>query len=174
MKIRQNAEIPSSGSGEAVRHFIESFASALVDSGLPHMPALVFVTLLATDAGGLTADELAARLQVSRAAISGAVNYLSHIDLIARERQPGTRRHRYVLRDPTWYELVARRERLLDRWISTTRDGINALGPNTPGGQRLTESLEFFEFLRAEMPAKLARWHKHKAGKPTRRKTDKR
>ena len=134
--------MPSSRSGEAVRRFIESFASALVDAGVPHMPALVFVTLLATDAGGLTADELAAQLQVSRAAISGAVNYLSHIDLIARERQPGTRRYRYVLRDPTWYELVARRERLLDRWISTTRDGISALGPDTPAGQRLMESLE--------------------------------
>ncbi len=162
--------MPSSRSGEAVRRFIESFASALVDAGVPHMPALVFVTLLATEAGGLTADELAAELQVSRAAISGAVNYLSHIDLIARERQPGTRRYRYVLRDPTWYELVARRERLLDRWISATRDGINALGPDTPAGQRLTESLEFFEFLRAEMPAMLARWHEHKAGKADARK----
>jgi len=158
-------EMRPSRDDEAVRRFVESFASTLVDSGLPHMPALVFVTLLATDAGGLTADELATRLQVSRAAISGAVNYLSHIELIARERQPGTRRHRYVLRDPTWYELVARRERLLDRWITTTREGITALGPPTPAGQRLTESLEFFEFLRAEMPAVLARWHKHRAAR---------
>ena len=57
--------------------------------------------------------------------------------------------------------------------IATTREGIHALGPPTPAGQRLAESLEFFEFLRAEMPAMLARWHKQKAGKPTRRKTDK-
>jgi DNA-binding transcriptional regulator GbsR (MarR family) len=146
------------GDDEAVRRFVESFASALVEAGVPNMPALVFVTLLATDTGGLTADELAARLQVSRAAISGAVNYLGQLELITRERQPGTRRHRYVLRDPTWYELVARRERLLDRWIATTREGVDALGPSTPAGQRLAESLGFFEFLREEMPALLARW----------------
>jgi DNA-binding transcriptional regulator GbsR (MarR family) len=146
------------GDAEAVRRFVESFASALVEAGVPNMPALVFVTLLATDTGGLTADELAARLQVSRAAISGAVNYLGQLELITRERQPGTRRHRYVLRDPTWYELVARRERLLDRWIATTREGVEALGPSTPAGQRLAESLAFFEFLREEMPALLARW----------------
>lgn len=130
------------------------------------MPALVFVALLATDSGGLTAEELAAQLQVSRAAISGAVNYLSPVGLITRERQPGTRRYRYVLQDPTWFELVVRRERLLDRWITTTRDGINALGPTTPAGQRLAESLAFVEFLQREMPAMLARWRQLQTNNP--------
>jgi DNA-binding transcriptional regulator GbsR (MarR family) len=156
---RPNAERP-------VARFIESFASALVDAGLPQMPALVFVALLATDSGGLTAEELAAQLQVSRAAISGAVNYLSPLGLITRERQPGTRRYRYILQDPTWFELLVRRERLLERWITATREGIEALGPTTPAGRRLAESLAFFEFLRQEMPAMLARWRELQTGKP--------
>ncbi len=150
--------------GGAVRRFIESFSSALVEAGVPQMPALVFVALLATDDDGLTGDELAAQLQVSRAAISGAVNYLSPLGLITRERQPGSRRYRYVLRDPTWFELVVRRERILDRWITTTREGIDALGPTTPAGRRLGESLAFFEFLQVEMPAMLARWRDKQAG----------
>lgn len=154
-----------------MRRFVESFASALVDAGLPQMPALVFVALLATDSGGLTAEELAAQLQVSRAAISGAVNYLSPVGLITRERQPGTRRYRYVLQDPTWFELVVRRERLLDRWITTTRDGINALGPTTPAGQRLAESLAFVEFLQREMPAMLTRWRELQTNNPRRKST---
>lgn len=145
-----------------VHRFVESFASALVEAGLPRMPALVFVTLLATDDVGLTADDLAAQLQVSRGAISGAVNYLSPLGLITRERQPGTRRDRYVLQDPTWFELVVRRERLLDRWITTTRDGIDAVGPTTPAGQRLSESLAFFEFLQREMPALISRWREQR------------
>ena len=149
----------------AVSRFITSFASALVDAGVPHMPALVFVTLLASEDVGLTANELAARLGVSRGAISGAVNYLSHLALVSREREPGTRRHRYVLRDPTWYELVARRERLLDRWIATTREGVTALGPETVAGRRLAESLEFFEFLSGEMPRLLARWRERQAAR---------
>ena len=151
---------------EAVHRFVESFASALADAGMPHMPALVFVALLANDAGGLTADELADQLQVSRAAISGAVSYLGHIGLTARERQPGTRRQRYVLQNPTWYELIARREQLLDRWIATTREGVDALGPATPAGQRLAESLAFFEFLRVELHSLLARWREQQ--KPAR------
>lgn len=153
---------------EEVRRFVESFASALVDAGMPQMPALVFVALLATDGGGLTADELAAQLQVSRAAISGAVNYLGHVGLTTRERQPGTRRQRYVLQNPTWYEVIARRERILDRWIATTREGVNALGPTTPAGQRLAESLAFFEFLSTELHDLLARWREHRSDQRTR------
>ena len=160
-----------SNKAQAVHRFVESYASALVDAGLPHMPALVFVALLATDDDGLTADELAAKLQVSRASISGAVNYLSPLGLITRKRQPGTRRYRYVLQDPTWFELVVRRERMLDRWITTTRGGIDALGPTTPAGQRLAESLAFFEFLQREMPAMLARWREQQTNKPRRETT---
>ena len=153
---------------EEVRRFVESFASALVDAGMPQMPALVFVALLATDGGGLTADELAAQLQVSRAAISGAVNYLSHVGLTTRERQPGTRRQRYVLQNPTWYEVIARREQILDRWIATTREGVNALGPTTPAGQRLAESLAFFEFLSTELHDLLARWRERRSNQRAR------
>src|ERR1039458_4722912 len=125
---------------------------------MPQMPALVFVALLATDEGGLTAEEFASQLQVSRAAISGAVKYTGQVGLTTRERQPGTRRHRYVLESPTWYDLVSRRERVLDRWIATAREGVEALGPTTPAGQRLAESLAFLEFLRDELQSTLASW----------------
>ncbi len=143
---------------DAVARFIERFSSGLVDAGVPHMPALVFVALLATDSGRLTADELGTQLRVSRAAVSGAVKYLRQVGLVGRERQPGTRRHRYFLEDPTWYELVARREQILERWILATRSGVDALGPDTPAGARLVESLRFFEFAREDLVAMLERW----------------
>ena len=142
----------------AVGEFVERFASALVDAGMPRMPALTFAALLASDSGRLTADELTEQLSVSRAAISGAVAYLTQVGMLRRERQPGSRREHYVLHHDTWYELVARREHLLDSWIASARAGVSALGPATPAGARLAESLAFFEFLRAEMPALLARW----------------
>jgi DNA-binding transcriptional regulator GbsR (MarR family) len=148
----------------AVLAFVEHFASALVDAGMPRMPALVFVALLSTDSGRLTADELAGQLHVSRAAVSGAVRYLSQVGMLRRERQRGSRREHYVLQGDTWYELVMRRERLLDRWIETARTGVEALGPQTRAGERLAESMAFFEFLRAEMPALLERWRAQRAG----------
>lgn len=148
---------------QAIRRFVERFSSALVDAGMPRMPALVFVALLASDSGRVTADELVAELEVSRAAISGAVRYLSQVGALRRERQPGSRRDHYVLTDGSWYELVARREQLLERWIASARAGVEALGPSTPAGERLAESATFFEFLQTEMPAMLERWRAERA-----------
>jgi DNA-binding transcriptional regulator GbsR (MarR family) len=142
----------------AVQRFIESFGSALADGGVPRMPARVFAALLATDSGRLTAAELAERLQVSPAAISGAVRYLTQVALVAREREPGSRRDHYRLLNDLWYEAALRREPLLTRWERSMREGMEALGPDTPAGARLAESMAFFEFLQEELPAVLARW----------------
>ena len=142
----------------AVDRFIEAFAAAFTDAGVPRMPSRVFAAILASDAGRLTAAELAERLQVSPAAISGAVRYLTQVDLIVRAREPGSRRDVYAVRDDAWYEAIVRRERLLDLWARAAREGIDALGAETPAGERLAETLAFFEFLKAEMPAMLERW----------------
>jgi DNA-binding transcriptional regulator GbsR (MarR family) len=122
------------------------------------MPSRVFAAILASDAGRLTAAELADQLQASPAAISGAVRYLIQVSLIVREREPGSRRDVYAVGDDGWYEAIVRRERLLELWARAVRDGVAALGPDTPAGTRLAETLAFFEFLQAEMPALLERW----------------
>lgn len=137
---------------------MQRFAAALVEAGMPRMPALVFAALLAEDSGRLTAQELVERLSISRAAVSGAVRYLIQVGVLRREREPGARRDHYVLADESWYEMVARRERVLDTWIATTRGGVAALGPTSVAGKRLADSLAFFEFLAGEIPAVLERW----------------
>jgi predicted transcriptional regulator len=143
---------------EAVARFVERFAANLEQSGVPRMPARVFVALLATDSGSLTAAELAERLQASPAAISGAVRYLTQVSLIARERDPGSRRDRYRVWDDAWYEATIRRERLLMLWEESAREGVEALGPDTGAGARMAETVAFFQFLQREMPALLQRW----------------
>jgi len=146
----------------AVSRFVERFAGNLEEAGFPRMPARVFVSLLATDSGSLTAAELAERLQASPAAISGAVRYLSQVGLIAREREPGSRRDRYHVYDDAWYEAITRRERLLQRWEESAREGVVALGGDSPAGARMAETVAFFEFLRREMPGVLERWRQER------------
>jgi len=155
----------ASGGGRdsaAVLRFIERFSAVLVESGWPRMPARVFVALLVSDDGRLTAADLADELRVSPAAISGAVRYLAHIDLASRERVPGTRRDVYRVHDDVWYEAAARREQILARYDSSLREGIAVLGPDTPAARRLTETLEFFEFIGAELQGIVVRWQEHK------------
>jgi DNA-binding transcriptional regulator GbsR (MarR family) len=146
-----------------VTRFVERFAAVMEESGLPRMPARVFSALLADDDGRCTAAELAERLQVSPAAVSGAVRYLLQTGLIAREREPGSRRDVYALHDDEWYEAVVRREPMLARWERAAREGAAEVGAQTPAGLRLTDSADFFAFLQREMPALLVRWREQRS-----------
>jgi DNA-binding transcriptional regulator GbsR (MarR family) len=144
--------------------FVERFASALTESGFPRMPARVFAALLATDSGRATAAELAGLLHVSMAAISGAIRYLVQVNLASREAQPGSRREHYRVHSETWYEAIARKDQVLDRCERSLREGIEAVGRDTPAGARIAETIAFFEFIQTELPAMLERWRARKAG----------
>ncbi|MBB1254188.1 MarR family transcriptional regulator [Streptomyces sp. OF3] len=122
------------------------------------MPARVFSCLLASESGSLSSAELGERLLISPAAVSGAVRYLSQVHLIARERQPGSRRERYRVHAEVWYEAMTNRDAVLNRWISTFSSGVEAVGPESPAGRRIAESVEFLTFMRNEMAALMERW----------------
>ena len=147
----------------AVLRFIERFALDLAASGMPRMPARIFAGLLSTDSGSLTAGGLADLLQVSPASVSGAVRYLEQVGLIVREREPGSRRDHYRVDRDVWHELYARRDQLLLQWTETVRDGREAVGPDTPAGMRLAETLAFFEFVHDELVDMNKRWEVRRA-----------
>jgi predicted transcriptional regulator len=147
----------------AVARFVERFAGALTEAGMPRIASRVFVALLATDSGRLTAAELSERLQASPAAISGAVRYLIQINLASREREPGSRRDHYRVHDDVWFEAFASRDQELSRWAASLRDGAEVLGADTPAGARLAETLDFFQFMRAELSTMIERWREHRA-----------
>ena len=149
--------------GAAVRQFIQRFASLLADSGMPRMPARIFVALLTADAGRLTAEELAGLLQVSPAAVSGGVRYLVQVGLVSRETETGSRRHVYQMPDNVWHEVLRVRDRIMMRWADTMRDGAEVLGAGTRAGDRLAESAMYFDFVSKELPAMLDRWEDYKA-----------
>ena len=142
----------------AERRFVEDFAMLLVGSGVPRMPARVFACVLADDSGGLTAGELAARLQVSPAAISGAVRWLMQMHLLTRAREPGARRDHYRMRDDQWYEATVFKTAALKRFEEVLAEGVELVGPDGPAGRRLRETQEFFAFFREQLPVLLDQW----------------
>jgi hypothetical protein len=147
----------------AVLRFIERFASNLVEAGFARMPARVFVALLASDSGRLTAAEVGDVLQVSPAAVSGAVRYLMQISLVTRERDPGSRRDYYRVHDDAWHDAVLGRDQLLLRWDAAVAEGVEVVGAGTPAGRRLVLTREFFDFLRTQLPALLNEWLERRA-----------
>jgi DNA-binding transcriptional ArsR family regulator len=154
---------PNDRDPTAVSQAIERLAGALTDAGMPRMPARVFTALLASDDGRRTAGELGELLAVSPAGVSGAIRYLGQVGLASRERDPGSRRDHYRVREDVWYELGIRREPLLATFEAGARAAMEALGPDTDAGRRMAETVAYFAFLREELPGVVERWEQRRA-----------
>ena len=152
--------VPTEASGN-LPEFIERFAAMLIIAGFPPMPARVFVALLVTDSGRLSVAELVDLLQISPAAVSGAVRYLTGVGLVHKERVPGTRREYYRMPGDVWHQVMLLRNQALTRWAALLKEGMDLVGAGSPAGRRMASHAGFFEFLAAEMPALMARWETH-------------
>ena len=154
----------TTGDTDPLFGYIERFATVLVAAGFPPMPARVFVALLITDSGRLTAAELAEALRISPAAVSGAVRYLVQLGLVHKERVPGSRRDYYRMPGNMWDDMLRLRDQVMSRWTALVREGIDLVGPDTPAGARLAEQAAFLEFVSKELSGVLARWDQYRAG----------
>jgi DNA-binding transcriptional regulator GbsR (MarR family) len=145
--------------------YIERFASVLVAAGFPPMPARIFVALLVTESGRLSAAELAEVLRISPAAVSGGVRYLIQLGLVHKERVPGSRRDYYRMPGNMWDSMLRMRDQVMTRWTALVREGIGLVGPDTPAGERLAEQADFLDFVTKELSDVLERWDRHRAGR---------
>ncbi len=154
---------PEDRQEEAVLRFVEQFALLLTESGMPRMSARVFAYVLADDAERYTAQDLSRGLQVSAAAISGAVRHLTLIGLLGREREPGARQDTYrVYDDDVWFAITMQRQEALDRSVRFLTEGVELLDRARPGGRRVRETLEYYRFMRAELPETMRRWQRRR------------
>lgn len=143
----------------AVRRFVERTAMIFADWGFPRMSARVLMAIMSAEEPSLTAGDLADRLGVSPAAISGAVRYLIQLGLLVREPEHGSRRDRYRLPDNPWYTTMVTRDEVFKVIADVTAEGVDALGgAQTPAGGRVAEMGEFMRFMRGDLGGILERW----------------
>src|SRR3954468_9577905 len=153
---------------QALREIVEQLGRLLAEWGLPRMAARVLFVLMTADEPFLTAGELAERLGVSPAAISGAVRYLTQIHMVARDVVAGSRRDRYRLVDDSWYEVTLEKMTLITTLADIARAGVNAAGgEETPAGARLAGMRDFYDFVQKELPDLLSRWQEQKEAGPS-------
>lgn len=146
VKGPQSVAQPHGRDAEAVAEYEETLTTVLMASGLPKMTARVLTCLFTTDAGSLTASELAQRLQVSPASISKAITFLEAQSLVRRERDE-RRRDRYVVDDELFYQATIASARSNDQLVETARRGVAVLGPHTPAATRLENIARFLDFI---------------------------
>ncbi|MBA0127968.1 MarR family transcriptional regulator [Haloechinothrix sp. YIM 98757] len=163
MAVSAAAGEPSGTPGEDVLRFIERFAMALADFGLPRMAARVFAYILIDDAERYTAADLASGLRVSPAAISGAVRTLVQANLIGKEREPGARVDTYrIYDDDVWGTIMSRRVDTVEPFEQLAGEGVELLGADRRGGRRLRETQEFYAFMRRKLAENLDEWREHR------------
>jgi len=150
---------PPARDDEAVRRFVEHTAMTFADWGFPRMAARVMMMLMAADETSLTAAEIAERLQISPAAVSGAVRYLQQLGLVVKEPVPGSRRDIYRLRDDAWYQGSIIKGGIFTVIVKLAAEGVDAAGGrDTVAGDRIGKMGDFYEFIQGELGGLLARW----------------
>ncbi|GAB7106861.1 helix-turn-helix domain-containing protein [Streptomyces phaeofaciens JCM 4814] len=137
---------PYGRDADAVREYEDTFTTVMMQSGLPKMMSRVMVCLLTSDAGSMTASELAQRLQVSPATISKSITFLESQTLVRRERDE-RRRERYIVDDDLWYQTTVASVRSLTQQVEIARQGATVLGPGTPAATRLENVARFLDFV---------------------------
>ncbi|GAA1448284.1 GbsR/MarR family transcriptional regulator [Leifsonia poae] len=149
----------------ALTEVMEHAASVLTAAGFPKMPARVLMALTVTEAPGMTASELAERLDSSAASISGAVRYLQTISIIRRVSQNGSRRDRYEL-PSDWYASLVRQSPVYGVLAAQADSGIAAVGdPSSPATERLRDMAGFYRFLEQQLPKLLDEWEQVRAAR---------
>ncbi|NLE80110.1 MAG: MarR family transcriptional regulator [Rhodococcus sp.] len=143
---------------DELRHFVEQLSLVLVAMGFPPMPARVWAAMMADEAETTTPGELSTGLNVSPAAISGALRYLGQVGLIERVPMPGSRRQHYSVSAEMWTESFMKRQSALGEFSKVAEQGLGILGEHSVAGERIAEVRDFFDFIAGEMPRMLEEW----------------
>ncbi|MEU8402070.1 helix-turn-helix domain-containing protein [Nonomuraea sp. NPDC048892] len=152
---------PEPGHGRdlrAVGAFADRMAEVLVQIGMPRMTARILTCLATTGTGALTARELTERLRVSPASVSTAVAYLEEQRLIRRERDPRSRRDRYVVDDDIWYRSYLTSVQRNAMLAEVTAEGAKLFGTATPVGGRLENVTKFLRHTNEDMIRAAEHW----------------
>jgi len=130
----------------------------LTAAGMARMPARVMMALVGSPDEGYTAAELADRLGVSAAAVSGAVRYLVTMRFIQRLPRPGDRRDRYDLTDDAWAGIMTSNAPLYSM-LADQMDRIAAENTGAPiSVARAREIADFLRYLAERMPSLADEW----------------
>jgi DNA-binding transcriptional ArsR family regulator len=124
----------------------------------------VLMALLVAEAGGLTASELADRVGVSAAAISGAVRYLEQIGILHRIPQAGSRRDRWEFLDDAWYTALTAKSPVYGTIADLSDRAADAIGDEAAvGARRAREMARFYRFVDSRLPELMREWEELRA-----------
>jgi len=136
----------------------EQAAAMITAAGMPRMPARVLMALVAAPAGGYTAADLAERLEVSPAAVSGAVRYLQDAHFARRLPSAGHRRDRYDLVADSFHSVVIGNLPVYTRMADYVEKIAAETGDEPAAAERAAQMAGFLRFMAERMPRLVDEW----------------
>lgn len=145
------------------KELIERLGVYMERSGYPPAQGRIIGLLMVSDRTQLTFDEIISTLQLSKSAVSNALNFLLDTGRIEYYTKPGDRKRYFMLKgNHVADEFRKNASRFLE--ISAFLKEIlqSRTKSTTEFNQRLKEAIDFMEFLGEELPAIFKKWEKRK------------
>lgn len=136
---------------------LDRLVLTLEASGFPRPMARVYAALMLAEGEGLSTSELMARLDISKASITNAMQLLLSVDLAERYRVRGSREAHYRILKGKWGPIMARKF----AGISMVRDTAGsalAEAPSEAARERLQEMYDVYSFYEQELARVMERW----------------
>lgn len=144
--------------------FVEEMGQYMGGYKLTPMAGRLWAWLLICEPTEQTAADLAAELQASRGAISGAAAFLSAAGMIRRVRRRGDRREYLSAPPGTFDTLLHSTGTTYTRLVEITEDGLAATADRSPSARaRLQEVHDATVFIRSAMPELVDRYLRERA-----------
>ena len=151
---------------ESVQNFVERMGLILEMEGLPRIAGRIFGFLIVHE-GAYSLDDLAERLQVSKASISTNARMLEQHGLLERTSEPGDRRDFYQMGPDAWGRMLRSAQQ---KWHSV-RQALTEAEAALPGEMevgryRLHRADQFYTLLIDQSDRLLERWERRQDGTP--------
>jgi len=133
----------------------------LEEVGFPHTIARVYTALTLAEGEGLATSELIEELEVSKASVSNAMQFLVGIELVERYRVRGSRQSHYRILKDVWGTILAKKFAAIG-YIRRTVEEAMALEPSDKARERLEEMHDVYSFFETEFEEVMSRWNERK------------
>jgi len=142
----------------SIDQFVESMGRYFERYGLARIGGRIIGLLMVAD-HPLSLDEIATRLQVSRASVSTNIRLATANDLAELVTFPGDRRDYYRMIDDAWGHGMHAEIAAIPALRRIAERGLAALGPGeTAAREQLEEMIDFCDFAMEERRGVLERW----------------
>lgn len=147
---------------DSVQSFVERMGLMMEAEGLPRIAGRIFGFLLVHE-GAYSLDELAERLQVSKASVSTNARLLEHHGMLERTSAPGDRRDFYQVGPDAWERMLRVGQRKWEQLRMLFTEAEASLPEEMEVGRaRLIQAEQFHLLLIDEVDRMLERWRRRR------------